>query len=208
MTISEADLARGRAASSILACGTSWHAGLVGKFLIEQLARLPVEVDYGSEYRYRNPIVGRPDARGRHHAVGRDGRHAGRAARGEAQGRAQHRDLQRRRQHGDARERRHRLHARRARRSASRRPRRSPRSSSRCYLLALHLAQVRGTLDAGRSRARTSTACCSCRRCIEQTLRVSALVDEIAAPLLQPHATSCTSAAASTTRSRSRARSS
>ena len=41
----------------ILACGTSWHAGLVGKFLIEQLARVPVEVDYGSEYRYRRPIV-------------------------------------------------------------------------------------------------------------------------------------------------------
>jgi glucosamine--fructose-6-phosphate aminotransferase (isomerizing) len=42
---------------TILACGTSWHAGLVGKFLIEQLARIPVDVDYGSEYRYRNPIV-------------------------------------------------------------------------------------------------------------------------------------------------------
>ncbi|HVH26936.1 MAG TPA: glutamine--fructose-6-phosphate transaminase (isomerizing) [Vicinamibacterales bacterium] len=42
---------------TILACGTSWHAGLVGKFMIEQLARLPVEVDYGSEYRYRHPIV-------------------------------------------------------------------------------------------------------------------------------------------------------
>jgi len=42
---------------SILACGTSWHAGLVGKFLIEKLARLPVEVDYASEYRYRSPIV-------------------------------------------------------------------------------------------------------------------------------------------------------
>jgi glutamine---fructose-6-phosphate transaminase (isomerizing) len=42
---------------TILACGTSWHAGLVGKFMIEQLARIPVEVDYGSEYRYRNPIV-------------------------------------------------------------------------------------------------------------------------------------------------------
>jgi len=40
-----------------LACGTSWHAALVGKFLIEELARLPVEVDYGSEYRYRDPIV-------------------------------------------------------------------------------------------------------------------------------------------------------
>jgi len=41
----------------VLACGTSWHAGLVGKFLIEDLAQLPVEVDYGSEYRYRNPVI-------------------------------------------------------------------------------------------------------------------------------------------------------
>jgi glutamine---fructose-6-phosphate transaminase (isomerizing) len=42
---------------TILACGTSWHAGLVGKFMIEQLARVPVDIDYGSEYRYRAPIV-------------------------------------------------------------------------------------------------------------------------------------------------------
>ena len=42
---------------SIIACGTSWHAALVGKYLIEALAQVPVEVDYGSEYRYRNPIV-------------------------------------------------------------------------------------------------------------------------------------------------------
>jgi glucosamine--fructose-6-phosphate aminotransferase (isomerizing) len=42
---------------SILACGTSWHSGLVGKFMIESLARVPVEVDYGSEFRYRTPIV-------------------------------------------------------------------------------------------------------------------------------------------------------
>ena len=41
----------------LLACGTSWHAALVGKFLIEELARIPVEVDYGSEYRYRDPLV-------------------------------------------------------------------------------------------------------------------------------------------------------
>src|SRR5436853_4473487 len=44
---------------TILACGTSWHAALVGKFMIEQLARLPADVDYGSEYRYRRPIVSR-----------------------------------------------------------------------------------------------------------------------------------------------------
>ena len=41
----------------LLACGTSWHAALVGKFWIESLARLPVEVDYGSEFRYRDPLV-------------------------------------------------------------------------------------------------------------------------------------------------------
>ena len=42
---------------SIVACGTSWHAGLVGKFLIERLAGLPVDVDYASEFRYRQPIL-------------------------------------------------------------------------------------------------------------------------------------------------------
>ncbi|MEF3255070.1 MAG: glutamine--fructose-6-phosphate transaminase (isomerizing), partial [Deferribacterales bacterium] len=41
----------------IVACGTSWHAGLIGKFLIEKFSRIPVEVDIASEYRYRDPIV-------------------------------------------------------------------------------------------------------------------------------------------------------
>ena len=41
----------------IVACGTSWHAALAGKFMIEKLARVPVDVDYGSEFRYRDPIV-------------------------------------------------------------------------------------------------------------------------------------------------------
>ena len=41
----------------ICACGTSWHSGLVGKFLIEELARVPVEVDYSSEFRYRRPLI-------------------------------------------------------------------------------------------------------------------------------------------------------
>jgi glucosamine--fructose-6-phosphate aminotransferase (isomerizing) len=41
----------------VVACGTSWHAALAGKFMIERLARLPVEVDYGSEFRYRDPII-------------------------------------------------------------------------------------------------------------------------------------------------------
>ncbi|TKJ32206.1 glutamine--fructose-6-phosphate transaminase (isomerizing) [bacterium (candidate division B38) B3_B38] len=42
----------------IVACGTSWHAACVGKFMIEQLSKLPAEVDYGSEFRYRKPLVG------------------------------------------------------------------------------------------------------------------------------------------------------
>jgi glucosamine--fructose-6-phosphate aminotransferase (isomerizing) len=56
MKINDAELAAMERVT-LLACGTSWHAALVGKFLIERLARLPVEVDYGSEYRYRNPIT-------------------------------------------------------------------------------------------------------------------------------------------------------
>jgi glucosamine--fructose-6-phosphate aminotransferase (isomerizing) len=51
------DLLRRVERISIVACGTSWHAGLVGKFLIERLAKVPVEVDYASEFRYRQPLV-------------------------------------------------------------------------------------------------------------------------------------------------------
>jgi len=41
----------------ITACGTSWHAGLVGEYIIEDLTRIPVEVEYSSEFRYRNPVI-------------------------------------------------------------------------------------------------------------------------------------------------------
>src|SRR6201987_2260613 len=60
MEITEAEF-REAEKINIIACGTSWHAGLAGKFMIERLARVPVEVDYASEYRYRDPITG-PDA--------------------------------------------------------------------------------------------------------------------------------------------------
>ena len=56
MAISDADL-KAIDKITLLACGTSWHAALVGKFMIEELAKIAVEVDYGSEYRYRNPII-------------------------------------------------------------------------------------------------------------------------------------------------------
>jgi len=45
----------------IVACGTSWHAGLIGEYLFEDLARIPVEVEYASEFRYRNPIINESD---------------------------------------------------------------------------------------------------------------------------------------------------
>lgn len=54
--ISEADF-RSFQQVKIVACGTSWHAGLAGKIIIERLGRIPVEVDYGSEFRYRDPII-------------------------------------------------------------------------------------------------------------------------------------------------------
>jgi glutamine---fructose-6-phosphate transaminase (isomerizing) len=56
MAIADADL-KAIDKITLLACGTSWHAALVGKFMIEELARIAVEVDYGSEYRYRDPII-------------------------------------------------------------------------------------------------------------------------------------------------------
>jgi glucosamine--fructose-6-phosphate aminotransferase (isomerizing) len=56
MQITEAEF-RGASKINIIACGTSWHAGQAGKFMIESLARVPVEVDYASEWRYRNPII-------------------------------------------------------------------------------------------------------------------------------------------------------
>ncbi len=45
----------------IIGCGTSWHAGLVGEYLFEELARIPVEVEYASEFRYRNPVIYKDD---------------------------------------------------------------------------------------------------------------------------------------------------
>jgi len=56
LEFSDADL-KGIKRIIIVACGTSWHAGLVGEFMLEELAKIPVEVEYGSEFRYRNPII-------------------------------------------------------------------------------------------------------------------------------------------------------
>ncbi|MBA2341344.1 MAG: glutamine--fructose-6-phosphate transaminase (isomerizing) [Pyrinomonadaceae bacterium] len=56
MEISEAEFKEFQSIT-IAACGTSWHAGIAGKYMIEQLARIPVEVDYASEFRYRDPVL-------------------------------------------------------------------------------------------------------------------------------------------------------
>jgi glucosamine--fructose-6-phosphate aminotransferase (isomerizing) len=56
MALSDDDL-RSAERLAIIACGTSWHAGHIGKFLIEHLAKIPVEVDYASEFRYRSPLI-------------------------------------------------------------------------------------------------------------------------------------------------------
>ena len=60
LNLTEDRLARTRKIH-LVGCGTAWHAALVGKFLIEELARIPVEVDYGSEFRHRTPLLG-PDS--------------------------------------------------------------------------------------------------------------------------------------------------
>ena len=79
----------------IVACGTSWHAGLAAKFMIEKLARVPVEVDYGSEFRYRDPILDSKTLTVVYQPVGRNGRYFGGAAGSQGKGFADTGDLQR-----------------------------------------------------------------------------------------------------------------
>ena len=112
MEITEAEFKAAKKIN-IAACGTSWHAGQAGKFMIERLARIPVEVDYASEWRYRDPIVA-PDTH--HHAdhpVRRNRRHHRRPARSQSQRLEDAGHLQRGRLDDHARGRRHHLHARR-----------------------------------------------------------------------------------------------
>ena len=134
----------------IIACGTSWHAGLIGEYMIEDLARVSVEVEYASEFRYRNPVI----EPGRHRA-------SSSASPGEttdtlaAMSEAQRRGAialghrQRRRVDDRAPERRRRLHRTPVPRSAWRRRRRSRRSSWSWPRIALTLGR--------RARASRST---------------------------------------------------
>ena len=191
--------------SRIIACGTSWHAALVGKYLIEALAQVPVEVDYGSEYRYRNPIVGRNELT---IVITQSGETADTLAalrEAKPQGRAAASPSAT----SSAAWRRARPTAPSTRtpdrRSASPRRRRSRRSSSRLQLLALYMAQVRGTLTPTADSRITSTSCCSCRRRSSRpSRRRRRWRRSPSGSTTGP--TSSSSAAASTTRSRSKAR--
>ncbi len=177
MTLSETELAAVENVS-IIACGTSWHAGLVGKYLIESLARLPVETDYGSEYRYRNPIVG---PRTLAVVITQSGETADTLA---ALREARHKgarcvaicnvvgSMATRESDGTVY-----THAGPEIGVASTKAFTSQLVA--LYLLALHLARIRGTIGEEEARGHIENLL-QLPTLIDQTLRVSALVDEIA----------------------------
>ena len=68
----------------IVACGSSYHAGMVAKYAIEHFTRIPTEIDIASEFRYREPMLEQPHPRDRRVPVGRDHRHVASHARGAA----------------------------------------------------------------------------------------------------------------------------
>ncbi len=177
MTVSEVDLVAIEGVT-IVACGTSWHAGLIGKYLIEGLAKLPVEVDYGSEYRYRNPIVGKKTLAV---VITQSGETADTlAALREAKARGARSiaicnvvgSMATRESDGTVY-----THAGPEIGVASTKAFTSQLAA--LHLLALHLAQVRGVLTPDQSRDEID-GLLQLPTLIEQTLRVSALVDEIA----------------------------
>ncbi len=116
---------------NIAACGTSWHAAQAGKFMIERLARIPVEVDYASEWRYRDPIIAPDTHHDADHAVGRNRRHHRCPARSESQRFEDTGHLQRRGIDDHARSRGHDLSRMPGRRSAWLPPRPSPPNLTR-----------------------------------------------------------------------------
>jgi glucosamine--fructose-6-phosphate aminotransferase (isomerizing) len=184
MTVSEADLTAIDGVT-IVACGTSWHAGLIGKYLIEGLAKLPVEVDYGSEYRYRNPIVGKKTLAV---VITQSGETADTlAALREAKARGARSiaicnvvgSMATRESDGTVY-----THAGPEIGVASTKAFTSQLAA--LHLLALHLAQVRGVLTPDQSRDEIE-GLLQLPTLIEQTLRVSALVDEIARRFYNRH---------------------
>ncbi len=143
--ITEADFKR-FTSIKIAACGTSWHAGLAGKYMIEQLARIPVDVDYASEFRYRDPVM---DENTLLLVISQSGETAdtiAALARSERTRREGAGDLQRSGFDDRARSRRHDSDARR---TGDRRrfDQGFYRQMIALYLLGLYLGQLRGTLS-------------------------------------------------------------
>jgi glutamine---fructose-6-phosphate transaminase (isomerizing) len=162
----------------VVACGTSWHAGLVGKFLVEQLARVPVEVDYGSESRYRDAIV---DERTLAVAITQSGETADTlAALREVKGKGASSlavcnvvgSMATREADGVIY-----THAGPEIGVASTKA--FTTQLVALYLLALHLSRVRGTLDA-RERQRHLDALAHLPLVVEQVLKADAQIEEIA----------------------------
>ena len=167
---------------TLVACGTSWHAALVGKFLIEELARMPVEVDYGSEFRYRDPLAGPDDAGRRDHASrARPPTRWRRCARRKRQGARSLAICNVVGSMATRESRRHHLHARRPRdrrrldqglhRAAGR-----AATCSRCTW-----PQARGTLTTPTRARLTSPSCCSCRSRSSSVLKCAPQIEDIAA---------------------------
>ena len=162
----------------IVACGTSWHAGLVGKFLFEQLARVPVDVDYGSEYRYRDPIV---DTRGLAVVITQSGETADTlAALREAKQKGAHAiaicnvigSMVTREAHGTVY-----THAGPEIGVASTKA--FTAQLAALHLLALHLGRVRGALSADAARPHLA-ALAQLPRLVEETLTLDPVIAELA----------------------------
>ena len=177
MAISDAELSAVEKVA-IVACGTSWHAALVGKYLVEELAQLPVDTDYGSEYRYRSPIV---DSRTLAVVITQSGETADTlAALREAKRRGGRAlaicnvvgSMATREAEGTVY-----THAGPEIGVASTKAFTSQLVA--LYLLAIRIAQARGTLNEQASRAHIE-GLLQLPQLLDQTLRVSALVDEIA----------------------------
>ena len=188
----------------IVACGTSWHAGLVGKFLFEQLARVPVDVDYGSEYRYRDPIV---DARSLAVVITQSGETADTlAALREAKQKGAHAiaicnvvgSMVTREADGTVY-----THAGPEIGVASTKA--FTAQLVALHLLALHLGRVRGALTADAARPHL-VALAQLPRLVEETLKLDPAIADLASLFHEPAPTSCISGAASTIRSPSKAR--
>ena len=192
----------------VVACGTSYHAGLIGRYAIEEWARVPVEMDIASEYRYRNPVVGPGDLVDRHHPVGRDGRHAGRDAPGPRARRQGPRitnvmGSQATRDADGV------LFTRAGLEIGVAATKTFVCQVAAMYLLGLRLAELRGTLERRAPHASWSPSSSACRTASTScSRRVDERSSAIAARALRSASSSSTSAATSGCRSRSRARSS